>query len=295
MTPPDSAVEPPSTDQHAREVEAGARFEFGENWRRFLNELDEDRVAEAEASLRKMLNSQDLKGLRFLDVGCGSGLFSLAAARLGAGRVHSFDFDPASVGCAEELRRRWAPSDAGSWSIERGSVLDVDYLRGLGQWDVVYSWGVLHHTGQMEDALANAGSLVAPEGRLFIAIYNDQGRPSRMWRRVKRLYNALPSALRKPFVVMVVAPRELAAASRELLKLRPGRYLDRWRDYKRDRGMSLWHDMVDWVGGYPFEVASPQEIFDFYRVRGFRLDRMTTQQGLGCNEYVFTRTGDEPG
>lgn len=63
-----------------------------------------------------------------------------------------------------------------------------------------------------------------------------------------------------------------------------------WDDKKKNRGMSVWHDLVDWVGGYPFEVAKPEEIFDFYRTKGFTLVRLKTcGGGLGCNEYVFIK------
>jgi 2-polyprenyl-6-hydroxyphenyl methylase/3-demethylubiquinone-9 3-methyltransferase len=146
------------------------RFAFGANWRRFLDSLDDVRIREAEASLRAMLGVDHLRGRSFLDIGSGSGLFSLAAWRLGA-RVHSFDYDPQSVACTEELRRRYAPGDS-RWTIARGSALDAAYLLSLGQYDVVYSWGVLHHTGRMWEALELALLQLAPDGSLFIAIYS---------------------------------------------------------------------------------------------------------------------------
>src|SRR2546423_4135246 len=136
---------------HAIEIAQGARFEFGKNWSRFLAELDDRRIARAEESLREMLEITDLRGKNFLDVGSGSGLFSLAARRLGA-RVHSFDYDPQSVACTRELRRRFFPDDA-QWQVEEGSALDEKFVRALGTVDVVYSWGVLHHTGAMWRAL----------------------------------------------------------------------------------------------------------------------------------------------
>jgi 2-polyprenyl-3-methyl-5-hydroxy-6-metoxy-1,4-benzoquinol methylase len=145
--------------QNSEEIAAGERFAFGENWSRFLAVLDDDRIRQAERSLCDSLEVSNLQGVRFLDVGSGSGLFSLAARRLGA-TVHSFDYDPQSVACTEELKRRYFRDDA-DWRVQTGSVLDSEYLKTLGQWDVVYSWGVLHHTGQMSLALANVAGLVA--------------------------------------------------------------------------------------------------------------------------------------
>src|SRR5436190_23993861 len=184
---------------HAPEVALGQRFQFGENWSNFLSVVDDERRAEARGSLQTMLGRASLEGLTMLDIGCGSGLFSLAAVELGASRVHSLDVDPSSVGCARELKRRYAPR--ATWHIEEGSALDRDYLRSVGKFDLVYSWGVLHHTGDMYAAMDNATLAVASRGRLFISIYNDRGWRSDLWRKIKRTYNALPRSLQTPFVI----------------------------------------------------------------------------------------------
>ena len=169
-----------------KEVRRGERFKFGQNWQRFLKTLDDTRMAEAERSLTQMLEVENLQGIRCLDIGSGSGLFSLAACRLGA-RVHSFDYDPQSVACTTALKQRYFPGDV-NWSIEEGSVLDSDYMKALGKFEVVYSWGVLHHTGAMWQALEHAAIPVVDGGKLFIGIYNSQGGKSNRWRMVKRLY-----------------------------------------------------------------------------------------------------------
>jgi SAM-dependent methyltransferase len=273
-------------DAHRAEVGSGDRFEFGENWRRFLEVLDEDRVAEAERSLRDMLGTDRLDGVSFLDAGSGSGLFSLAAHRLGAS-VTSIDFDPSSVGCTLELRRRFGTPQA-DWRVEHLSVLEEERMAALGSFDIVYSWGVLHHTGRMWEAMDVVARRVAPGGRLFISIYNDQGLRSRVWAVVKRIYNRLPEVLRMPFAAVTMTPRELMSFAYHLLRGRPHEYVRGWTQYKRERGMSRWHDIVDWVGGHPFEVATPDQVFDFLRARGYTLERMkTTRGGLGCNEFVF--------
>jgi 2-polyprenyl-3-methyl-5-hydroxy-6-metoxy-1,4-benzoquinol methylase len=274
--------------QHAQEVAAGSRFEFGKNWTRFLARVNENRCQQAELSLREVLDVTDLRGKRFLDVGSGSGLFSLAARRLGAA-VHSFDFDPQSVACTTEMKRRYRPDD-GLWTIDKGSILDRDYLGSLGKFDFVYAWGVLHHTGSMWQALENAGSLVAPEGRLCVAIYNDQGGWSRRWRLLKKIYNQLPSVLKPVYAISVMGPREMKFLAISTLQGRPWAYFDGIRNYSSHsaRGMSYWHDLVDWIGGYPFEVARPEEIFQFYRDRQFVLRKLKTVAGsIGCNEFVF--------
>jgi 2-polyprenyl-3-methyl-5-hydroxy-6-metoxy-1,4-benzoquinol methylase len=276
------------SDNHAREVARGERFEFGRNWAAFLSVLDEQRIAVAERALQEMLEVRRLDGARFLDIGSGSGLSSLAARRLGA-RVHSFDYDPQSVACTSELRQRYFGNDQ-EWVVERGSALDAAYLRSLGTFDIVYSWGVLHHTGSMWTALENAAIPVAPGGRLFVAIYNDTGTQSRRWRWVKRTYNELPALARTPFAIAVTLPRELRSLAGSLLRRRPGDYVRTWTGYRNLRGMNRWHDIVDWVGGYPYEFATPDEIFDFYRARGFALTKMKCGGvGLGCNEFVFER------
>jgi len=275
-----------TSKDHGREVESAGRFDFGLNWTRFLELVNAERIERAERSLADALEVEDLKGKRFLDVGCGSGLFSLAAHRLGAA-VRSFDYDPRSAACTRELKRRFAP-EASDWVVEEGSVLDSDYLGSLGKWDVVYSWGVLHHTGAMWEALENVCGLVAPGGKLFIALYNDQGRASRRWLMVKKAYNALPSPLR--WIILLPAFLRLWGPTfvRDALSGRP---FSTWSGYAASgRGMSPWRDVVDWVGGLPFEVSRPEEVFDFCRRRGFTLLRLATAGGgHGCNEFVFER------
>jgi len=280
-------IAPSTTEDHALEVGAGQRFRFGRNWRHFLALLDDDRIAEAERSLRGFLGRERLDGLAFLDIGCGSGLFSLAARRLGA-EVVSFDYDPDSVACAEQLKARFFPGDA-RWTIGPGSALDADFLRGLGAFDIVYSWGVLHHTGAMWRALDLATLPVAPAGRLFIAIYNDCGATSRRWLRVKRFYNRLPAALKPAFAAlawMFMEAREVLGHAR---RFKLGAYVESLRTYRRNRGMSRWHNALDWIGGYPYEYAGVAALTAFYAQRGFTPERIAEADGLGCHEILFRR------
>lgn len=276
------------TTQHAQEIGGGQRFRFGENWARFLQVLNEQRISRAVDSLREKLGVEHLRGKSFLDIGCGSGLFSLAAKRLGA-RVFSFDYDPQSVACTRELKRRYFENDD-NWEIQTGSVLDIGYLRSLGRFDIVYSWGVLHHTGDMWAALANVDGNVAANGTLFLALYNDQGGASRRWHVVKKTYNRLPAVLRLPFACLIFVPLELRTFLASLLRGKPRQYVSNILNYGNDRGMSWWHDKIDWIGGYPFEISRPEQIFYFYKQRGYSLEKLQTcAGGSGCNEFVFQR------
>lgn len=274
---------------HKNEVESGERFSFGDNWSNFLKIMNDDRITEAIKSLQERLGVQDLKGKTFLDIGSGSGLFSLAARKLGA-KVHSFDYDPQSVECTRKLKSFHFAND-NDWIIEVGSALDKEYLKSLGEFDIVYSWGVLHHTGDMWAALDHVDVNVADGGTLFISLYNDQGGASRRWSTIKRIYNRLPSSMRGLFAFVIYLPLEIRSILIHTIRLKPMVYFDYIKNYnKYGRGMSWWHDKIDWIGGFPFEVSRPDEIFNFYKERDYVLKVLTTcGGGLGCNEYVFEK------
>lgn len=262
------------------------RFRFGENWLRFLEAIDATRVAAARAAIAEMLEVESLQGLRVLDLGSGSGLSSLAMREMGAD-VLSIDFDPQAVECTKEIRSRFGHGDDPNWVVTEGSALDGEFLASLGEFDLVYSWGVLHHTGSMWEAMSNAVGRVGPNGRLFISIYNDQGIASRMWARLKKKYVESGDARRRVIVESAnayFAARHLAGRSLVLIGLGSG------SRSSPGRGMDRRRDLVDWVGGYPFEVAKPEEVFEFVRNRGFELERLKTcAGGLSCNEFVFLR------
>lgn len=267
-------------------IHRGRHFQFGKNWSDFLKHIDDRAIDRGKSSLLELVELKDLRGRSFLDVGSGSGLFSLAGRLLGA-RVHSFDVDPQAVRCTGQLKARYLPDDDG-WTIEQRSVVEDDLAEKLGQFDIVYCWGVLHHTGHMWKSFDNVAALAGENGLLIVAIYNDQGRISARWKRIKLLYNRLPRVLR-PLVLWPALARLWGPTT--LRDLLAGRPFHTWRNYRHEnRGMHPWTDLVDWVGGYPFEVAKPEEVLDFCRARGLQLRRLKTcGGGRGCNEYVLQR------
>ncbi|PKO17594.1 class I SAM-dependent methyltransferase [candidate division BRC1 bacterium HGW-BRC1-1] len=271
-----------------KEVTAGERFQFGDNWRAFLDVLDDRRIQTAVDSVKGLLQVTTLEGRTLLDVGSGSGLFSLAARRLGA-RVVSMDFDPSSVGCTAELRRRYdGDSPADEWQVLQGSALDAEFMASLGQFDIVYSWGVLHHTGDMWRALATVEANVKSEGLFALAIYNDQGRTSENWRRTKERYCKGGPVTRRFLEATTWLQFWGLSSVADLVKR--GDFFKSWNDAGRERGMSAWHDLVDWVGGLPFEVAKPEAIFEFFKTRGYNLERLITMGGgIGCNQFLFVK------
>ncbi|KAF0126642.1 MAG: methyltransferase family protein [Elusimicrobia bacterium] len=270
-----------------------ATFSFGRNWRDYVEKAaDPAALAEAEASLRSF--GVDLAGKKLLDIGCGSGLFSLAALRLRAAEVRSFDADPYSVEAARALRAKLGVGEK-NWEIGPGSVLDPAFMAPLkGRYDVVYSWGVLHHTGDMRSAIINAAGTVTPGGTLIIAIYN-RAPGSPFWKRVKELYNRRPGL--QPFIT---AAHLASFGLYSLLLGMAGR-----KKNSSDRGMNIYHDAVDWLGGWPYEYASHEEIVAMVEPLGFRLERAPVKlpsadaggflsslrlSNTGCNEFVFRKT-----
>ena len=261
-----------------------SRFQFGKNWRLFLKNLDKEKINESKCDLLKFLKLEDLENKSFLDIGSGSGLSSLSAIKSGA-KVYSFDYDKLSVECTKTLKDKFFEGNQDVWTIERGSAIDEEYMNSLPKFDVVYSWGVLHHTGDMWKGLELIEKRVKFGGLLYIALYNDQGVTSKVWEKLKKIYVSSNKII-KIFIILIVGLRlTLPSLIKDTLKLRP---LNQFKN--NGRGMSRLTDVIDWVGGYPFEVSKPEDIILFFNQKGFKLENLKTcGGGKGCNEFLFLK------
>lgn len=258
-------------------------FSFGENWARYLSSVDESTIEHAKNNFGTFTQLSNLKGHTFLDMGCGSGLNSLVAHRLGAERILSVDIDPISIDCVRALRDRFARG-ADKWDIQQGSVLDSDFVVSLGRFSFVYSWGVLHHTGSMWQALNNITNSVEPGGKLHIALYNKHKNSAR-WLKVKRICNKWPRTA-FPFFKMGYI---LSLYVRLLAQFQsPAKYI---REFRESRGMNFWRDVDDWLRGLPYEYCKPDQVVGFLSECGFVLLRLRISESWGCNEFLFKSEG----
>lgn len=261
------------------------QFDFGRNWSDFsANAATVERAAQARAHFRELMSGIELAGKSFLDIGFGQGFSLLSARSLGAVTV-GCDINP-KCGEALDRNRSLFPDVAGPIALHVGSILDdgtvaalrsADGAGGAG-FDIVHSWGVLHHTGDLRRALANAGSLVRPGGHLVVAVYNRHW-SSLPWLGIKAVYVRSPEWVRRLMIGILYPVIWLAklAVTREDPK-------------RKERGMDFYYDVVDWVGGYPYEYATIGEVEEMCRPLGFLLVRaVPALVPTGCNEFVFRK------
>lgn len=249
-------------------------FSFGRNWKEFLPTIDDNAIKEAGKDIDQWLGSQNIQGKSVIDIGSGSGLSSLCIYYRGCRRLVSFDSDPESVETAKFLAARAGSPD--NWAIFQGSIIDETLINRLGTFEIVHSWGVLHHTGKMWQAMAHAIRLCAPGALFLISIYAAGDRYEEHL-ALKRRFNAADPGTKA-----------------DMIRIQMERTKSFYRDNEnsegglnRDRGMTHYHDAVDWLGGLPYEVAHASEVLLFCINRGLVPLRVFERRQGGCSVYLF--------
>jgi 2-polyprenyl-3-methyl-5-hydroxy-6-metoxy-1,4-benzoquinol methylase len=263
------------------EIPLDKRFGFGKNWTKFIEtKFNEERVKSSIDVFCEFTGLSDLLGKSFIDVGCGSGLHSVAASRMKAKSIFSFDFDPHAVKITKLLMER--ELNKNQWQVEQGSILDKDYLQKLAKYDFVYSWGVLHHTGAVWDAISNTCELVKKDGMMYLALYSLDVQPqAEFWLNVKQKY--VKAGKLKRLYMEQWYFFKFVYNSNLILHLK-GRLE---KGTKRARGMDVLTDVRDWLGGWPMEFVYDQEVINFVKLKGFTLTNI--DKGEACTEFLFKK------
>ncbi len=252
------------------------RFAFGANWRSFARYgLTAERIEQARSDFLRLVPAAELKGRTFLDIGFGQGLSLALAAEAGA-ITYGVDIDAEAL----EALRITAPKIDPQWNpeVRIASILDADIssLFGIAQFDIVHAWGVLHHTGSMWRAIESSAALVKPGGLFICSLYNTHW-SSPAWLFIKRTYNRLPASGQK-LLIGLMCP-VIAAAKFCVTGKNP---------FRKERGMAFYWDVVDWVGGYPYEYATVAEVRSRLSALGMSEEKIVPATvPTGCNEFVF--------
>jgi len=273
-------------------VSTPGHFSFGANWLAYLENLSESRIKVAQEDIEDWLGIEAIEGKRVVDIGSGSGLHSMVFFRHRARELISFDVDEKSVAATKSLWEKCGKPD--NWSARYGSILDSELVQELRQssFDLVYSWGVLHHTGAMWKAIDNAIDLVAPGGLLMIALY-VKGPNYQRDLALKKSFNRASEFGKK-----VIYWRYVIRQSLKLLLYRRPREIKSLvlsKRHEHRRGMSIYIDIVDWLGGLPYEVASAEEVVAFTRKRNLVLEKIETGFEGGNNIFLLSRPGNTSG
>lgn len=270
------------------DLELNSHFPFGDNWAQYSKHVTDEHLMYAVNDLQRLLGVSTLVGKTFCDIGCGSGIHAVAAAKMGA-KVTALDIDPISTATAISLAKKFGVSHL----LTVGNDSIFDHMLPKSHFDVVYSWGVLHHTGAMWKAIEEAIKLVSlsSEGVFAVALYRKT-RLCSLWKIEKKFYNSSPKFIQVSIRIFMTTLMDVA----HLLRLRSP--LKVRSEYRKNRGMSHKHDIHDWLGGYPYESVQDTELKKFLTERNFDLERSFLRFpdkipmgifGSGCDEYVFKR------
>jgi len=260
-------------------------FEFGKNWSVFAKNITEHLILKAEKSLLKLADSKVLENKSFLDIGCGSGLHSLAALRQGAKKVLAVDIDPVSVETTRYVLSQYHHDT--NWECKELSVFELDYDK-LSKFDIVYSWGVLHHTGDLLGAISKAVGMVDSNGLFIIAVYRKT-KLCFFWKIEKKFYSKSSERIRSVIRTIYISFFQLGRF------IQSRNFKEDVRAYNKQRGMDFYIDVNDWLGGYPYESITPWDLKSYIQGNDFKLVKEFVGQsglrifGSGNDEFVFQR------
>ncbi|PKN67513.1 MAG: hypothetical protein CVU57_02065 [Deltaproteobacteria bacterium HGW-Deltaproteobacteria-15] len=261
------------------------QFDFGRNWLEFSQKaMTPEKVRQAREDFAWYMKGIDLSRKWFLDIGFGQGLSLLLAAEMGA-RVVGCDINAQCIKALTNSAAFFPDARVDPADVLVGSILQkevVESLRsrtpGCSGYHIVHSWGVLHHTGDMWSALKIAASLVRNQGYLALAIYNRHV-TSPAWLHIKWIYNIAPKPVRRAMVLFFF----------------PLIFFAKWASTGRDpriqeRGMDFYFNVIDWIGGYPYEYARSDEVIHRTELLGFKCIRLKPAGvSTGCNQFLFVK------
>jgi 2-polyprenyl-6-hydroxyphenyl methylase/3-demethylubiquinone-9 3-methyltransferase len=271
------------------ERKLSTHFEFGKNWKLFLEGLDEKKINEAIKDIENFIGVGGVVGKSFTDIGCGSGLSSLAAYKLGASSVYSYDIDPLNIENVKSLISKYKNKKSFDWRADVKSIVENEDVKTFKKTDIVYAWGVLHHTGDMWSAISNSASLVEGGGLLYLMLYRD-AKLAHIWKIIKKYYvnssSPIKFIMRNAFAVIQIIG--IIAKGKNPVKSIKNYGIN-------SRGMSWYTDSTDWIGGYPFEYAEAEEVINYLKPLGFELIKIYPYIskkswglfGTGSYQYLF--------
>jgi SAM-dependent methyltransferase len=258
-------------------------FNFGSNWKNYSKyALSGKKIETAKLHFDKLFENIDLNEKSFLDIGFGQGLSLLIATEKNANTV-GCDINPL---CSEVLlfNMKMFNNNLNEIPVVIGSINDETTVENIlklndgNLFDIVHSWGVLHHTGNMWKAIEKSKNLVTKNGIFVIAIYNKHF-TAKFWHLIKKVYNSSGWFIKNLML----------AGYLPLIFIRYLLYFQ--NPMKLPRGMNIYYDAIDWLGGYPYQYASIDEILDYMNQNGFTQVRIVKTSGFtGCNEFVFKKT-----
>ena len=267
---------------------SNSNFKFGKNWKEYLEKTNDQNILYASRDLETILGTNNIKNKSFLDIGCGSGIHSLSALTLGAKYVESFDLDPINIKNTQNFIEKWWEEK--NYDIYQNNILDNNVQNK--KFDIIYSWGVLHHTGNLELAIKNSLKYCKSGSILFLALY-EKTYYCEIWKKIKKFYNSSNKFTKFSILYSYIIFKIIVLI---LLFKNPYKHIRDYQNNEQNRGMLFFNDQVDWVGGYPYESITKKEletiVGEDFSLRFYNKSKtgiLRSLLGNGCSIYTFEK------